>query len=174
VAQLFSGGDDERLEVVDRLRAGADRAASRDQQHADGFAVAAGRGLCEVFALERFAGGTDRVERVGLGAVAPGGALGAVDLDDPFALREQEHGQPGAEAAGRLDRPDSAAARVPACVAQQALVAEGVGRDRRLRGDHSRARRDRGGRVRVAVRVDADHVVRVLCEHAHRRPPARG
>ena len=174
MAQLLARGDDERLEVVDRLRARADRAAARDQQNADGFAVAAGARLREVFALERFAGGADRIELVGLGAVAPRRALGAVDLDDPFAVGEHEHGQAGAEAAGGLDRPDARAVGVPACEAQQPLVAERVGRDRRLRCHDSGAGRDRGGRVRVAVGVDADDVVRVLCEHAHPRPPARG
>jgi hypothetical protein len=51
VAQLLAGGDDQGLEVVDRLRAGADRAAAGDQQHPDRLAVAAGSRLGEMVAL---------------------------------------------------------------------------------------------------------------------------
>jgi hypothetical protein len=41
MAQFRVGDHDERLEVVDRLHAGAHGGAARDQQHRDGFAVAA-------------------------------------------------------------------------------------------------------------------------------------
>jgi hypothetical protein len=55
---------------------------------------------------------TDRIDRIGLGAGTTGGALGPGDLDDPLAVGVQKCGQPGAVAAGALDRP-AAPRRVP-------------------------------------------------------------
>ena len=99
VAQLFAGGHDQRLEVIDRLRSRQDGAATSDQQHADGFTVAAHPWLGEVLAVEGFVGGADGVELVGLRAVARRRAARPVDLDDALALLEQEGGQACAEAA---------------------------------------------------------------------------
>ena len=144
--------------MVDRLGAGADRAAARDQQHADGFAVAAGAGLGEVLARERFAGGADGVKLVGLGAVAARRTLGPVDFDDPLEMPCAS--KKLASPAPKLPEDSIAQTRVAAREAQQPLVAEGVGRDRGLGRNDARCGRDGGGRVRVAVRVDADDVVR--------------
>ena len=128
VADLLATGDEQRLEVVDRLGAGADRAAAGDQQHAERFAIAATARLGEMLARERLAGGADRVELIGLRAVAARRPRGAVDLDDPLAMLEQEGGEPGAVAAAGLDRPDSPSRRVQLREPQHALVAERVGR----------------------------------------------
>ena len=57
--------------------------------------------------------------------------------------------------------------------AQQALVAERVGRTVATASTAPVAASSDGGGVRVAVGVDADDVVDALCEHAHARPPER-
>jgi hypothetical protein len=170
VAQLLARGDDQRLEMVDRLGAGAHGAAPRDQQHPHGLALAAAARPGEMLATERFVCGTDRVQLVGLGAVAPRRPRRAVDLDDPLALLEQEHRQAGAEAAAGLDRPHAPTAGVAAHEPQQPPVAERVGGLGAVRHHHSGDRDDRR-RVRVAVGVDADDVSDVLCEHAHANLP---
>jgi hypothetical protein len=112
--------------MVDRARAGAHRAAAGDEQHPDRLAVTATARLGEVLARERFAGGAQRVELVGLGAVAPARSRWPLDLDDPLALLEQERGEPGAEAAAGLDRPDPAGGCVLAREAQQQLLPNGL------------------------------------------------
>lgn len=48
VAEHCRGGDDQVLEVVDRLRTPLDRSGRRDQQHPDRLALAAPSGLREV------------------------------------------------------------------------------------------------------------------------------
>jgi hypothetical protein len=110
--------------------------------------------------------GADRVELVGLGAVAARWPRRAVDLDDPLALLEQERGQASAVAAAGFDRPHAPAAGVATHEPQQALVPKRVRRLGSLR-HHGSVDRDDRRRVRVAVRVDADEVIDVLCEHAH-------
>src|ERR1700749_833977 len=76
MAKFLAGRDQEGFEMVDRLGARADRAATGAQQDANVFAVTAGARLGEVIALEDLAGGTDGVELVGFGAVAARRALG--------------------------------------------------------------------------------------------------
>ena len=53
----------------------------------------------------RFTGGADRIERVGLRAVAARGPLRAVQLDDDLGEVQQVTAQAGAVTAGPLDRP---------------------------------------------------------------------
>ena len=176
VAQLLARGDDERLEVIDRLRAGADRAAARDQAARGRLrgrrARAAGRGARAAAPRARRGSASSSSD---LAPLRRAGRLGRSTSTTHSPLREQERRQAGAEAAAGLDRPDPPARRVPAREAQQPLVAERVGRDRRLsRATAPVPADDRRGRVRVAVGVDADDVVCLLCKHAHLRPPARG
>ena len=66
-----------------------------------------------------------------------------------------------------LDRPESSSGRVPVCEADGLRVAAGVGR-RRLRDHRPRACLDDRERVLVAMGVDADHVVHLLCKHLDR------
>src|SRR6266536_5400613 len=130
MAQLFARGDDERLEVVDRARARTNGAAAGDEQHTNCLALTALARLGEMFAPQRLVSCADRVELVGLGAVASCGSRRAIDLDDPLAVLEQERRQSCAEAAAGLNRPHATATRVMAGEPQQPLVADRVGRDR--------------------------------------------
>jgi len=123
--------------------------------------------LREMLARERLARGACSVERVGLGTVASRRPRRTIDLHHPLALLEQEAGETGAEAARAFDRPDAPAGRLLAREAEQSLVAERVRGERHFRGDGT-ARVADCGRVRVAMRVHADHVVDPLCEHSHR------
>jgi hypothetical protein len=102
------------------------------QQHSDGFAGAAPAGVGQMLSAERLASSPVGVEDVGLGTVAAGGPLRAVDLNHPLALFEQMRGDPGAEAAGALDSPTRPAGitAVLADPGQHSLVAKGVGGDR--------------------------------------------
>jgi hypothetical protein len=134
-------------------------------QHPDRLPVAAPARLREPLALKRLVGGPDRVEPVGLGAGAARRALGPIDLDHPLALLEQVAGQPGAVAAGRLDRPHPPPRGVLARERQQPPVTQRVGRRRRVRPDDPGCDlHDRRG-VGVAMGVDTDRVVGSLCEH---------
>jgi hypothetical protein len=167
MTNLFATGDDQRFEVVDRLGPCSDRATTGDQEHPERFAVAATTGLSEMLAGERFAGGTDSVELIGLGAVATGGPGRPVDLNDPFASLQQERGEPGSVAAAGFDRPDSTAGRVQLREPQDPLVAERVAWDRLRVGDRAGGSDDDRGGVRVAVGVDTDDVVDLVCEDGH-------
>ena len=141
-------------------------ARSGGQQDAHRFAVAASPRLGEVFAGQRFAGGADGVEVVGLGAVAAGRSGRPVDLDDPFAVFEQVGGEPGAEAAGALDRPDAPPGGVFVGEREHPAVAERVGGESVAATSRSGRVDDRDGVV-VSVGVDADDGVDLPCQHGH-------
>jgi hypothetical protein len=91
-AQLFAeclgSIDDQSLELSDGLRASHDSALAGGEQDPHRLSVTAGAGCGQMVAGERFAGGADRVEVVGLGSVAPRWSGWPVDLDDPFASFE--------------------------------------------------------------------------------------
>jgi len=122
---------------------------------------------------ERFASCTDRVELIRLRAVAARGSARTIDLEHQLVFSLKKDGQSGAVAARSLDCPRTA----PGCVlereAQQPPVAtlvRGDGglslHDRRVCGEDRRA-------MRVAVRVDAEHVIGLVCQHEI-RPPVLG
>jgi hypothetical protein len=49
---------------------------------------------------------------------------------------------------------------------ERALIAVPIGADLELEHDSARRSRNHGERVRVAMRVDADDVVQLICKHA--------
>jgi hypothetical protein len=121
------------LTAATRLPA-ADGVSPSGQQHAKGFPVGAAgwQHLMLLLVAECLSSGTDRIDRVGLGAAAAGRALGPGDLDDPLPMQVQERGQPGAVPAavpaGALDRPTAprpVAGDVDVGERQQLLVASG-------------------------------------------------
>jgi hypothetical protein len=152
-----------------RSGSGAHRAAAGDEQHPHGFAIAAAARLGEMITGERLAGGADRVELVRLRAIAARRACWALDLDDPFAVREQERRQPRAVAAARLDRPHATPCGVQLGEPQLSLVTERVSRHRSILDHDASQRRDDCSRVRIAMRVHADDVICLLCEDTHAR-----
>ena len=70
--------------------------------------------------------------------------------------------------AGALDRPDTSAARVAAPRSASPRDTRARRSHRLLRDDRTRWRDDDRERVLVAVRVDTDHVVHLLCKHPDR------
>jgi hypothetical protein len=115
---------------------------------------------------QRFTGGADGVEFVGLRAVTPGRTCGAVDFDDPLPVFEQVSRQPRPEAAGAFDRPDPSTWDVFLGEGEHPPIAEGVG------GELDCCQRacggvDDGDGVMVSVSVDADDGVDCSCKHGH-------
>ena len=111
--------------------------------------------LGEVVAAQGLAGRPGRIQGIGLGTMAAGGPLGPVQLDNLFLVAMQEPGQPGAVAAGALDRPHP-----PTVLAvgepQQLPVAGRGGRHGRLLEHRTGGRGDDRGGVGVLVGVDPD------------------
>jgi hypothetical protein len=115
-----------------------------------------------------------RVDLVALAlpAIAP---LRPLDLVDAFAAVGEEAGEAHAVAAAPLDRPQAVAGRVFEGKGERAVVAAPIGADLRLEHDGVCRSGDESERVGVAVGVDADDVVQLICEHAiYLQPPGWG
>ncbi len=119
-----------------------------------------------MFSSQRFAPGTYGVEQVGLRAVAARRSVRPVELDDQFAAFGEVAGQPGAIAAGALDRPRPKP-RVPIGHRHQLGVPVDVGVDRDLVGNGAGDRGDDGSSVGVLVSIDADDDIDEICQHGH-------
>jgi hypothetical protein len=122
-------------------------------------------GDAKPLAGEHTARGPHRVDRIALGALAAAVAAGSPRLCHPLALGHEEAAKARAVGAGPLDRPQAPARGEPDCLRKRLPVAGGVGGDRKRRlvaagggGDHRQP-------VTVAVGVDADDDVDVLCQH---------
>lgn len=102
----------------------------------------------------------------------PLAAAGVVDLMHLLALALQVTDKPGAVVAGALDRPESITGGVAICEADGVRVAACAGGRRRLRDHRAAVRVDDRDRVLVAMGVDGDHVVQLVCEHPT-DPPTR-
>ncbi len=85
-----------------------DRAGPGELEHPQRLAVATLAWAGQLAAAERLPAGEDGIQGVALGLGAAG-PLGPVDLDHPLAPVGQEARQPGAVAAGPLQRPAAAA-----------------------------------------------------------------
>jgi hypothetical protein len=156
LAQLDRGGDQQRLDRVDGLGASPDRGRSGDPQRADhlhlpGSGLGGHGGLA---GLHR-AGGRLGVGRVGLAAVAAGGPVGPVDLQDDLAVGGEEAGQGGAVGAGAFHPPGVDDLAEPARPDEQVLIAGGSGGG--AAGVDAAAQLVVGvGDVQVEVSVDPD------------------
>ena len=165
-AERFVGGDDHRLELVDRSGAGAHCCGPGHGMDTDRFADAVvGSRDAEPLAAEHLAGGADGVQGVGLRAVF-GLAGRPVELDDPLAVPFERHGETAAVAGGALDDPGPFAVDAVAVNEVDGVVVAVAGRWEAALGD------DAGGAGvehregdPVAVGVDADHVIDEFCKH---------
>jgi hypothetical protein len=92
-AEGIGCGHDECVELALGVGGGLDRGAAGGQPHRQRHAKAGGTRLGELVAAQGFAGGSGRVQRVGLGAVAADGPLGPVQLHHPLGLAMEEAGQ---------------------------------------------------------------------------------
>src|SRR5207244_11412303 len=135
--------------------------------------LAGGAGLRWPALGEDAAGGPDRVERVGLAdraALAPQ----APHLEHPLALAGEEAREAGAEGAAAFNRERPSTRRVFSRELQSARVASAVRGHTRLEDDPASPNLDDGERVPVAVRVDPDHVVQLICKHPTHLQPRLG
>jgi hypothetical protein len=113
---------------------------------------------------EHAAGGTDRVERIGLAtraALSPQPA----DLEHPLATTREEARQTGTERACPLDSEDTTPGRVLLRQHERLPIAIAVCRNVGLERDRAVSNVDDRPCMPVAVRVDTNHVVQLICEH---------
>ena len=103
--QDLGGGDHQGVQLALGVAGGLDRGAAGRQPHRQGGSWTGRSGLGELITAEGLAGGPDRVQRIRLGAMAAGSPRGPIQLHNLFLVGSQEPGQPGAVAAGALDRP---------------------------------------------------------------------
>jgi hypothetical protein len=154
--------------LPERFAAHVDGAATSDQQQPQRLPPLTGSrhrhrdaGECR----PRCAG---RVERVIFAAQPALGSRRAAHLEHRLAALGEVAGKTGAVAAGALDRPGAPAGRVALGETKRLPVATRV-RPYRLAGHHSSRRcRQRRQDMFVAVGVDADHVVQLVCKHPPR------
>jgi hypothetical protein len=87
------------------------------------------------------------------------------NLEHPLTTAGEEACQSGAERAGAFDRERAPAVRVLLDECQRIHVAAAVSRDRCLENDRARDDLDHRERVRIAMRIDTDDVVQLICKH---------
>jgi hypothetical protein len=172
VAEFVGCGDDHAAQLHERNLARVDRGSPGQQQKPQRLLMLPGSRSCPTLVCEGRASGTDRVELVVFATQPPLAAAGAVDLMHLFAPALQVTDKPGAVVAGALDRPKSTSGRVPVCEADGVRVAACAGGRRRLRDHRAGVRVHDRDRVLVAMGVDADHVVQLVCKHPT-DPPTR-
>lgn len=114
---------------------------------------------------EHAASGADRIERIVLaGASLPSQP---VELEHPLLMADEESSETGAERASALDREGTPAGSVLIGKTKHAFIPLAICDRGRLEHDSAASHVDDRKRVRVAVRVNADHVVRLVCKHPH-------
>ena len=114
---------------------------------------------------EHAARGSDRIERVALaGLPLPSQAA---DLEHPLLTADEEASETGAERTSALDREGTPAGRVLIGKPKHACVTLAICDRGRLEHHTTTSHVDDRERVRVAVRVNADHVVQLVCKHPH-------
>ena len=173
VAESVGGGHDHAAQLHERNSAGIDRGSPGQQQQPQRLLMLARARSCPTLVREGRASGTDCVELVVFAAQPPLAAAGAVDLMHLFAaLALKVPDKPGAVVAAALDRPEASAGRVPIREGDGVRVAARAGGRRRLRDHRAGVRVDDRERVLVAMSIDADHVVHLLCKHST-DPPTR-
>jgi hypothetical protein len=163
-AQRLRGRDQQIAQLTDAGTLGVDRAFARGHQCLQRLAFTAGPRCCWPLAREHAAGGTDGVERVGLAARA---ALPPqpTHLEHPLATAGQEARQTGTERAGAFNRECASTGRVLVDELQRVRVAIAARHDGRLEDDQAADDLHDRQRVRVAVRIDTDDVVQLICKH---------
>jgi hypothetical protein len=89
------------------------------------------------------------------------------DLEHALLLTDEEASETGTERASALDREHTPAGRVLIGKTKHARVTLSICNRCRLEHHTAAAHVDDRERVLVAVRVDADHVVQLICKHPH-------
>src|SRR6266545_697780 len=110
----------------------------------------------------------DRVKRVVFAAQSPLRAGVPTDLEHLLAAIGEVASQPGAVMAGTLDRPNANTARLTLREAKRLRVTAPGSANHRLRQHRSSWSDNDSERVLIAVRVDTDHVIHLVCKHPDR------
>src|SRR6266536_2502751 len=114
---------------------------------------------------ERRPCGADRVESIVFALQPPLASWAAASLEHRLAVAAQITSEGGAIMAGALNCPDTPAARVGVRETQRLCVAASV-RSYRPPSDNRTRRRDNDREhVLIPMRVDANHVVQLICKH---------
>ncbi len=115
---------------------------------------------------ERRPCGADRVESVVFALQPPLASWAAASLEHRFAAAAQIASEGGAVMAGALNRPDPSAARVGIRETQRLRVAASVRSDRPPSDNRTRRCDNDREHVLIPMRVDADHVIQLICKHS--------
>lgn len=153
LVQRRRAGDHQGVQLTLRGASGLDRRSAGGQPRCEGRADPALLGCRRVWGCERFACGSQRVDGVGLGAVAPCGTAGPFDLCHQLAVCDEPASQPGAVTACAFDRPHSRAVGDPLKQRREVL---GVVSDLQHVALAAGARLDHRGGVGVLVGINAD------------------
>jgi hypothetical protein len=170
-AQRLGGGDEQTTQLAERGRSRGHGAFTRCHQCAQRLAFSVAARQRGSFLAEDASRRADRVEGVGLAAGATFTAKPA-DLEHPLATVDEEASKTRAEGSGSFDGERAPAGRMPLGESQRLLVASSVCSNGGFEYDRAGPYVDDPDRVRVSVRVDADDVVQLICEHPD-RPPAQ-
>jgi hypothetical protein len=154
------------MELALGVAGGLDGRAAGSQPHRERGSWSGRSGLGQLITTERLAGGPDRIQRVGLGAVAAGGALWPVQFDHLLGVGGQRPGQPGPIATGALDRPHPRSGVLVGQLKELLVADRGSGHGQRGQDLAGRCGQNRGG-VGVLVGVDADDDLDGVCQHGH-------
>jgi hypothetical protein len=171
-AQRFGCGDDQVAQLAETGSAGVDSTVTCGHQRSERLALPARARPRRPLLRKHDTRGPDRVERVGL----PAGAAfppQPADLEHLLAPPGQEAGEAGTEGATALDREGTPTGSVLRCELEGTPVAARARCDRRLEHNTARSYLDDRDRVHITMRIDADHVVQLICKHPY-RPPATG
>jgi hypothetical protein len=109
-----------------------------------------------------------RIERIVLAAKPTLATHAPSRFDHRLARGRQIASEAGAVVAGTLDRPNTHAMRIPLADADRLAIPLHLCRDRVLRDERTCCRDYDREHMFVAVRVDTDHVVHLLCKHPDR------
>ena len=161
--QRLRRGDQQVSQLAEPGALGIDGALASSNQCLQRRALAARAGRRGRSLAKHAARRADRVERVGLAARA---ALPPqlADLEHPLTADVEEARQAATEGAGSFDRERAPTGRVRLDKTERGLVAIASRRPSpRIRPRPSRA--NNREQVRVAVRVDTDDVIQLICKH---------
>ena len=121
---------------------------------------------------EPAAGGPDRIQPIILATQPPLTAGLAANLEHRLVALGKEAAETRAVMTGTLDRPQTSARRVPLRETTRLGIAASACLDNGLRDHRSRASGNDRERVLIAVGIDTDHVVQLVCKHPT-DPPTR-
>jgi hypothetical protein len=142
-----------------------DRTATGEQQQPQRLASLPRSWQGKLITSERCTCAADRVESVVFATQPPLAPRVSAGLEHDLALTAQITSEAGAVMPSTFDRPDACTRRVILGDPKRLPVAAAVRRDRTLRHNRTRRRGNNRKRLLIAVSVDADHLIHLICKH---------